>query len=150
MTVDDLRQPHPDQERIDHESARILLASAVMEEMTASVPNAVAQDRPVTFRNAGGTPKQDAEHVRAMIRAAATQSSWAAVAEAAHLPKRTVWAFAMRGYNPKSVRARRALGLPVDPIPQADIRLCACGCAQAFYPATWNQKRIHGHPRRRN
>jgi hypothetical protein len=108
-----------------------------------------ASGGPVTFRNAGCTAEQDAEHVRAMIRAAAAQSSWAAVAEAARLPKRTVWAFAMRGYNPKGTRARLALGLSINPVPQSDARLCACGCRQSFWPATWNQARIHGHPRRR-
>ena len=87
-------------------------------------PMLVATERPVTFRNAGAGPESDLDHVRAMIRVAAAQSSWAAVAEATHLPKRTVWAFAMRGYNPKSVHTRRALGLPVNPIVLAEARMC--------------------------
>jgi hypothetical protein len=35
MTLDELRQPHPDQERIDRESAHILLASAVKDRRCA-------------------------------------------------------------------------------------------------------------------
>lgn len=54
-----------------------------------------------------------------------------------------------KGRDPQRKSIRVALGLPVDPIPLATPRVCACGCGIPFLPRVPNQKRLPGHPRRR-
>lgn len=59
------------------------------------------------------------------------------------------------GRQPRKAAIRAALGLPAHidqdgAIILAEARECACGCRETFVPRTVNQKRLAGHPRRRN
>jgi hypothetical protein len=89
------------------------------------------------------------ELTRGRLRALAVSTSWGQLAASLGIPKATLWRFCQDSYDPKKPSIRLALGLPVDPVPQAEPRLCACRCGQSFYPATWNQRRIRGHRRKR-
>ncbi|MCJ7831381.1 MAG: hypothetical protein MUP86_02530 [Dehalococcoidia bacterium] len=64
------------------------------------------------------------------------------------VPAGTLCAIA-KGRNPKKHAIRAALGLPIEAVQLVEARACDCGCGTAFYPRTWNQKRMPGHPRHR-
>lgn len=94
--------------------------------------------------------ENEAQAIRGLLRASASQSSWRFVAAGLGVPLGTLWRFCHDSYEPKKPEIRRALGLPVDPVVLAAPRVCACGCGISYVPIVPHQVRLPGHPRRRS
>lgn len=86
----------------------------------------------------------------AIVASHAITQSWNATGRFLGVSGGLAYRIAVDGYEPRSVEARSRLGLPVDPVTLAPAIICSCGCGIAFIPRTPNQRRMPGHPRRRN